>query len=183
MKIKHWARHMGLVFGSLPWRLCANRGAAGLECFASWFQEALPDDRRRLNFHDVTLSVETHDGRPTLQQVSKRAENNCYQHIDMELGWRASDHDRERMGRFLKTSFELLGLLNFINLGVHVFLRGKGGNAKSMLATLRHNVAGGNHFYVSSTDFTKPDEFRTSYVTRMLALTAPSGVVTPLEFR
>ena len=40
-----------------------------------------------------------------------------------------------------------------------ILIRGKGGNAKSMLSALRANVAGENHAFVSETVFDKKGEY------------------------
>jgi hypothetical protein len=56
LKKKHWAGTTGEVMGSVPWRLCAAKGNAGLERYASWFQEPMPVDSTKLNFDDCTLS-------------------------------------------------------------------------------------------------------------------------------
>lgn len=173
LKKKHWAGTAGEVMGSVPWRLCAAKGNAGLECYASWFQEPMPVDSMKLNFDDCTLSFGCADQEACVKQIDKSPSNNCYQHIGMELSWKPAEHDRARMREFLTTSYagnpkgrfvidfaECLGLLNIMVVPKQIFVRGVGGNAKSMVSALRHNVAGGNHSFVSSTVFDKPDEFR-----------------------
>ena len=48
---------------------------------------------------------------------------------------------------------ECLGLLNIMTVPRMIVIQGQGGNAKSVLSALRHNVAGGNHAFVSPTVF------------------------------
>ena len=107
-----------------------------------------------------------------MKQIPKKPESTCYQGIPVELRCRAGDFHRNLMKDFMETSYagtargrlvvdlaELLGLLNIMLVPVHIFIRGYGGTAKSMFSTLRHNVGGGGHFYVSPTVFFKPYEF------------------------
>lgn len=173
LRARHWAAALALAMGNMPWRLCAAKGNQALDSFGSWFATPLPKDTHHLNFDDATLRIQEDGGVPTVTQVAKCPSNNCYQHIAAKLSWRPADEDRQKMQTFLASSYcgntkgrlivdiaELLGLLNLMRVPRMIFVRGTGGNAKSMISALRHNVAGGNHFFVSPTVFTKPDEFR-----------------------
>jgi hypothetical protein len=60
LKQKHWAASLGYTLGCVGWRLAAVRGTAAIECYASWFQIPLPQDRKKLNFEDATLEVHRH---------------------------------------------------------------------------------------------------------------------------
>ncbi len=77
----------------MPWRVSSSQGRYALDAYAASFQTPMPADSRLLTFADATLRFHTGREGPEVTQVRKSPGNNCYQHIGVELGWRAPDAD------------------------------------------------------------------------------------------
>jgi phage/plasmid-associated DNA primase len=158
----------------IPWRLAkATTAVGGLACFKHWFNTEMPAVEPIITTRDAKLKYLVQEKKNGLKQVRKENDDNCYQFIDVQLTYKAPEADVERMrialdraykgndrGRVKVQLMEVLGLLGLQSVQRIAMIRGKGGNSKSMLAELRHNLFCGTHYYVSSSAMEIADEFR-----------------------